>query len=185
MSFMPANAVSAQTLQQKQINKLFEALFKRGLCSAHLARIFDALNVFACVVMRLCKLLLSQETHAGRSRQFNNAYVFQLMHSQILNFVRISFFPLVHPSALCSRTLLTQKLTFYSYSRYNTMPKKDKTVGLITYYNRFFMNMYVFCMHMNHTRFNNNSQNVITNGCQPKCESSIVFMQYSDVLSVS
>ncbi|XP_048015203.1 UPF0235 protein C15orf40 homolog [Megalobrama amblycephala] len=49
------------------------------------------------------------------------------MHSQILNFVRISSFPLVHPSALCSRTLLTQKLTLHSYSRYNTMPKKDKT----------------------------------------------------------
>ncbi|XP_051739846.1 UPF0235 protein C15orf40 homolog [Ctenopharyngodon idella] len=55
------------------------------------------------------------------------------MHFQILHFVRKSFFPLVHPSASCSRALLTQKLTLYSsvfnsvYSQYNTMPKKDKT----------------------------------------------------------
>ncbi|KAK7121490.1 hypothetical protein R3I93_022548 [Phoxinus phoxinus] len=47
------------------------------------------------------------------------------MQSQILGFVRISFFPLVHPSSSCSQTRLTRKLTLYS--QYNTMPKKDKT----------------------------------------------------------
>lgn len=42
---------------------------KTAHCSAHLARIFDALNVHACVVdMRATgKLLSSQETHAGHS----------------------------------------------------------------------------------------------------------------------
>ncbi|XP_073688304.1 UPF0235 protein C15orf40 homolog [Garra rufa] len=55
------------------------------------------------------------------------------MHFQILSFVRISLFSLVRPSALCSQTLLTRKIPLYSsvshsvYSKYNTMPKKDKT----------------------------------------------------------
>ncbi|XP_016135271.1 UPF0235 protein C15orf40 homolog [Sinocyclocheilus grahami] len=52
------------------------------------------------------------------------------MHSQILSFVRLSSFPLVRPSALCSRS---RKIPLYSsvsnsvYSQYNNMPKKDKT----------------------------------------------------------
>uniref|UniRef100_A0A671SW66 Zgc:193812 n=1 Tax=Sinocyclocheilus anshuiensis TaxID=1608454 RepID=A0A671SW66_9TELE len=69
------------------------------------------------------------------------------MHSQILSSVRISLFPLVRPSALCSRT---RKIPLYSsvsisvHSQYNTMPRKDKPVGLITYYNTFFMNINMY-----------------------------------------
>ncbi|XP_051979240.1 UPF0235 protein C15orf40 homolog [Xyrauchen texanus] len=53
------------------------------------------------------------------------------MHSHILCFVRISLFPLLYP-LLFSRTLLTRQITLNSnnksvYSKYNTMPKKDKT----------------------------------------------------------
>jgi len=110
---------------------------KTAHCSAHLARIFDALNASAWFVdMRAtCKLLSSQKTQTGQS--LTEDYVFQLMYTQILGFVRISFSPLVHPSASCS---LTRKLTLYS--QYNTMPKKDKTVGLITTNSS--MNMDVF-----------------------------------------
>lgn len=83
------------------------------------------------------------------------------MHSQVHSFVRLSLFPLARSSALFSRS---RKIHLYSsisnsvYSQYNNMPKKDKTVGLIRYYNECLMNIGIYsCMCMNNNRSNNDS----------------------------